>query len=98
MLQEEVKWVHQTGLRINSVVWVDWIYTEEHCTPTTVVIQLELLLGVITCQQGAHNQAHSLLVTVVASDSAYHHWPKIGNSQYLMVIIKKKQTLFASVK
>lgn len=59
--------------------------------------QLELLLGVIICQQGAYNQAHSLLATVIAFDSAYHHQPKIGNSQYLLLTLFQKNPHFMIV-
>lgn len=38
---------------------------EEHYTATTVVIQPELLLRVITCQPGAHNWVHRLFGTMI---------------------------------
>lgn len=65
----------------------------EFTSRITVMIHMEVLLGVITCQQGAHNQAHGLLVTVIASDSANHHQLKIGSSLYIMAILIQNLTI-----
>lgn len=59
---------------------------------------MEVLLGVITCQQGAHNQDHGLLVTVIASDSANRHQIKIGKSLNIMALTNPKPHYNASVK
>lgn len=69
---------------------------EEHYTATTMVIQPELLLGVITCQPGAHNWVHGLFGTMIVRffiPMTTQNW-KFPASY----IISKKKKLFASVK
>lgn len=56
--------------------------------------QLEILLGVIVCQQGAYNQAHSLLVTVIALILHTTNNPKLETPSSSCLYYSKKIPTF----